>query len=179
MFEAAIMKNDNKNDALSKDEQDAFLWKAGDIVEVHPQGWPWSKLEHEQFFIVTLPDDLSAEEALILKSCICIEVEDITQEKNTYRVTEVLRRARYCVLISDIEPFLPAKKNVLLKKYPEDFFNKKIGLHGHLHISRNLLKDKAADDTIKNLLQKKKDAIKAKKLKVVGDSCQNKIRGIA
>ena len=61
MPELLVKINDNINESLPSEEQGG-LYKEGDVVVVMPDGWNWGVKERQNFLIVPIDEDLTAEE---------------------------------------------------------------------------------------------------------------------
>ena len=97
-YEALVKIEDNINPLVPPGE----LWKAGDIVNIHPKGWVWSQPELEHFLIVNMG---FLEEAEVDKLLEEVTIEETDKDGNIHK--EFLARSRYKVDVTTLLNELP------------------------------------------------------------------------
>jgi len=102
-YEALVKIEDNVNESLSQEEQGA-LWKAGDIVDIHPKGWVWSRMEVKHFLIVNLGFLEEAEAEALLEE---VAIEEADKDGIVHK--ELVARSRHSVDVTKLLGELPEK----------------------------------------------------------------------
>lgn len=103
-YEAQVKIEDNVNPLVNQ----GALWKAGDIVNVHPKGWVWSRMEVLHFLIVNL-GFLAESEAEALKEELMADYEEMNAEGEVIKHKEFIARRRYKLNITTFLADLPDK----------------------------------------------------------------------
>lgn len=109
-YEALVKLEDNINSLVKQGE----LWKAGDIPDIHPKGWIWSKAEKEHFLIVNVGELEQSEAEAMLDEVTASVIDDQGTE-----IKELVARSKYKVDVQALLSELPSKSK-------DDVFNRDV-----------------------------------------------------
>lgn len=101
-YEVQIKIEDNVNPLVAQNT----LWKSGDIVDIHPKGWVWSKLEVERFLIASV-GSLEESEARALVEEVVVAYEEVDKDGVVNVRTELIANSRYRLDITALLDKLP------------------------------------------------------------------------